>query len=137
MINSNVKGKVGERELADFLRERGVRGARRYAQQGAGGSADAPDISGLPGWHIECKRVEARSPGTIYDWLAQAERDAGPGGPTPVVFHRRNHKKWVVILDAEQFLALLGHSSQEPESSVGSPCTTTCSTRDHGRLDVV
>ena len=81
--------------------------------------------------------MEVRSAGTIYDWLAQAERDAGPGGPTPVVFHRRNYKKWVVILDAENFLALLGHSSQELESFVGSTDTTTSSTRDPGRLDVV
>ena len=104
-INSTIKGKVGERELAGFLRERGVAGARRYAQQGSGGSADAPDVAGLPGFHVECKRVER---GSLYEWLAQAKRDAGENGPTPIVFHRRNHKRWVAILDAEDFLKLLG-----------------------------
>jgi Holliday junction resolvase len=111
-INQCQKGKIGERELADFLRERGVRGARRHAQQGSGGSSSEPDIVGLEGWHVECKRVEERSAGTIYEWLAQAERDSGRGdrvgvGLKPVVFHRRNRKKWIVVLDAEIFLALI------------------------------
>lgn len=103
-INSKMKGKAGELELAEFLRSHGVTAARRNGQQGIGGSVEAPDVSGLPGYHIECKRCET---GSLYDWLDQSRRDAGSSSCTPIVFHRKNHKKWVAILDAEDFLKVI------------------------------
>ena len=36
-------------------------------------------------------------------------------GLKPVVFHRRNRKPWVVILNAEDFLTLLGLPSNGSE----------------------
>lgn len=100
-INSRNKGAVGERELAGVLRDYGFE-ARR-GQQFAGGG-DSPDVkSNVPGIHIECKRVEA---GNLYNWLAQATRDAAPG-KTPVVMHRRNNKEWVAILPLTDYLMLM------------------------------
>ena len=49
------KGKRGERELAGRLRDHGY--DCRRGQQFCGASGDA-DVTGLPGIHIECKRVE-------------------------------------------------------------------------------
>lgn len=100
-INANAKGKVGERELAEFLRERGYE-ARR-GQQFSGGT-DSPDVvcPDLAGIHLECKRVEAGNP---YIWLAQAIRDAG-ANKIPLVAHRKNHKEWVAILRLDDFLNL-------------------------------
>ena len=49
------KGKRGERELAGKLRDHGY--DCRRGQQFCGISGDA-DVIGLPGIHIECKRVE-------------------------------------------------------------------------------
>lgn len=49
------KGKRGERELAGKLRDHGY--DCRRGQQFCGTSGDA-DVIGLPGIHIECKRVE-------------------------------------------------------------------------------
>ena len=96
-MNSKQKGKRGELELAAFLREFGY--AARRGQQFCG-SDDSPDIvCDIPGIHIECKRCEAGNP---YDWLAQAQRDAGQ--KVPVVFHRRNSKRWIIIMDAEDFM---------------------------------
>jgi len=98
-INSRTKGAVGEREIAEFLRERGYE-ARR-GQQFSGGS-DSPDVvHNIEGVHLEVKRTEA---GNLYKWLAQAKRDAK--GKVPVVVHRRNKQEWVAILPLDDFLKL-------------------------------
>ena len=98
-INSRAKGKVGELEAAAFLRERGFEAAR--GQQFKGGS-DSPDVTGIPGFHIEVKRVEAGNP---YVWLDQAIRDAAD--KTPIVLHRKNRRPWMVIMRAEDFLNII------------------------------
>ena len=101
-INSNRKGKVGEREAALFLRAHGFE-ARR-GQQHAGGP-DSPDVvHDIDGVHLEVKRVEKLR---IYEALEQADRDC-PVSDMPVVLHRRNRKPWVVVLYAGDFLELIG-----------------------------
>ena len=99
-INSRQKGAAGERELANYLKEHGY-DARR-GQQFAGGT-DSPDVVGLPGFHIECKRVEA---GSLYTWLDQANQDCG-WASVPIVIHRRSNRPWVVILGLDEFLNLI------------------------------
>lgn len=94
---SRNKGKTGERELANILKEHGY-DARR-GQQFCGANGDA-DVVGLPGVHIEVKRTETLS---LYPALEQATQDAREG-EIPVVFHRRNHKRWVAIMELENFL---------------------------------
>lgn len=101
-INSRAKGAAGERELANWLKERGL-DARR-GQQFSGGT-DSPDVvcPTLDGFHIECKRVEA---GNLYTWLAQAIKDAG-ATKIPLVIHRRNKKDWVAILPLEALISYI------------------------------
>ena len=101
-MNSRDKGKRGELELAHFLTDNGFPAHR--GQQFAGGG-DSPDVvcPALP-FHIECKRVEAGNP---YDWLAQATRDATGTGKTPVVFHRRNERQWIAVIQATDLLELV------------------------------
>lgn len=98
-INSNRKGRNGERELARKLREYGY-DARR-GQQYCGVSGDA-DVIGLPGVHIEVKRTERLS---LYDALAQAIADARPG-EMPVVAHRRNNCDWVIIQPLDDWIKI-------------------------------
>ena len=99
-INSKQKGARGEREWASFCREQGYTGAYRGQQyNGAKGNAD---VEGLPGIHVEVKRVEALR---LYDALAQAKHDARPG-EVPIVAHRKNNCPWVVIMDAEHWFNL-------------------------------
>lgn len=97
---SRDKGKRGEREFAKFLTAHGFPARRGVQYQGG---PDSPDVVGLPGWHIECKRVERVN---LYAALAQADAERADEDK-PVVFHRRNRGKWTVYLDAEDFLALL------------------------------
>jgi Holliday junction resolvase len=102
-MNSRAKGKAGELELAAVLREHGFGEARRGAQYS--GSNESPDVVGLPGYHIECKRCEA---GSLYTWLAQATRDSDGSGRVPVVIHRKSRQQWVAILPLTAFLRIAG-----------------------------
>lgn len=98
-MNSKRKGSRGENELANILKEYGYDAKRM--QQFAGG-VDSPDVSGLPGIHIECKRVENLN---IHKAYAQAERDAD-GQAIPAVFHRRNREPWMVTLKLDDFMEI-------------------------------
>lgn len=96
---SRDKGKRGERELANKLKEYGYDCHRGQQFCGADGSAD---VVGLPGIHIECKRVEKLN---LYDAIAQSISDARPG-EMPTVFHRRNNAEWLVTIPLEQFMEI-------------------------------
>lgn len=104
-MNSRDKGARGERDLANFLKDHGYVGAKR-GQQYCGANGDA-DVEGLPGVHIECKRVEKLN---IDAAMEQSDRDSYADSikhgfrVIPTVFHRRNGKKWKVTLWAEDFL---------------------------------
>lgn len=99
-MNSREKGAVGERELAGILKKYGY--DCRRGQQYCGINGDA-DVIGIPGLHIECKRVEKLN---IDDALEQSIRDA-KDGELPVVMHRKNRKPWKVTLELDSFMILL------------------------------
>lgn len=101
-MNSKRKGNAGERELCALLAADGV--AVRNEQWGKGGK-DNPDISlEMAGkrYHVECKRAERFN---AYDAMEQAVRDAN-GHAIPVVMHRRNRKRWLVVMNLENFIDL-------------------------------
>ena len=98
-MNSRQKGAAGERELAKVLRSHGFE--TRRGQQYCGSNGDA-DVVGLPGVHIECKRVERLN---LEDAMAQSRADARPG-EIPVVMHRKNNCKWLVTLSLDDFMTL-------------------------------
>lgn len=91
MTNGMQKGKAGERELSKVLTTLFGVPVRR-GQQYSG--IDGKDVVGLPGVHVECKRVEKLNLDAAY---AQARRDAKEG-ETPVVCHRKNRGDWMVTL---------------------------------------
>lgn len=93
------KGKRGERELAGILREYGY--DCRRSQQYCGVSGDA-DVIGLPGIHIECKRVEKLN---LLDAVLQAVRDAAKG-LLPTVFHRKDRCEWLVTMRLVDWIEL-------------------------------
>ena len=94
---SREKGKAGEREFARLCKAYGYDAHRGQQYSGLGGE----DIVGLPGVHVEVKRVESLR---LYDALDQAKRDAGD--KKPIVAHRRNRSQWVVIQPAEDWLEM-------------------------------
>ena len=98
-MNSRTKGKRGELEAAHLLKEYGYE-ARR-GQQFSGANGD-PDVVGLPGVHIEVKRVEKLN---LYEAVAQSVRDAKEG-EIPIVLHRKNRAKWLVTMQFEEWMKL-------------------------------
>lgn len=96
------KGAAGERELAALLSAAGYECHR-------GGSltfGEIPDVLGLPGVHIECKRVERLNVGEAME---QAIRDSDRMlDGMPALFHRRNRKPWLVTMRLEDWLKLYG-----------------------------
>ena len=98
--SSQRKGADGERELAALLREYGFSVKR-------GGSlsfGEAPDLVGLPGVHVECKRTERLN---LPAAMAQAARDAERfQDGAPAVFHRRNREPWLVTMQLTDWLRI-------------------------------
>ena len=103
-INSRSKGARFERLLASKFREYGYNDARRTAQY-CGNTGDASDVVGLPGIHVEAKRQEKMC---LYDWMAQAIRDAAAGGGNklPAVFHKKNNADILVTMRLEDWFNL-------------------------------
>lgn len=94
------KGKRGELEVAKLLQEHGFE-ARR-GQQYKGGT-DSPDvIHNISNVFIEVKLREKLS---LYSALEKAKKEGG--SKTPIVFHRRDRKPWVIIMYADDFLGFL------------------------------
>jgi Holliday junction resolvase len=103
-INNRRKGKDGENELARKLREFGFDVHR--SQQYCGKTGEAADLVGLPGVHIECKRVEQLN---IDKAMEQAINDAemAEKKEMPAVFHRKNGKPWKVTILLPDFMKLI------------------------------
>ena len=98
-MNSRRKGAEGERELAGKLKEYGYECRRGQQYSGANGDAD---VIGLPGIHIECKRVERLN---IDDAMKQDMNDSR-SGEFPAVFHRRNGCPWKVTMKLDDWMKL-------------------------------
>ena len=107
---SREKGKRGERELAKALAWHGYAARRGRQFSGADGSAD---VVGLPGIHIECKRVERLN---VHEAMEQSRRDARLG-ELPVVMFRRNGGMWLVCQPLDEWICL--YRAWERERSGG------------------
>ena len=97
---SQRKGAAGERELAQLLREYGYSCDR-------GGSlsfGEVPDLSSLPGIHIEVKRVEKLN---VCEAMEQSIHDSERiRDGMPALFHRRNRKPWLVTMRLEDWMRI-------------------------------
>ena len=98
-INGKQKGKRGELELVKKLKEYGYDCKRSVQYCGANGDAD---VIGLPGIHIECKRVERLN---IDEAMLQAIRDRREA-EYPTVFHRKNNHEWLVTMRLEDWIEI-------------------------------
>ena len=97
-VNSDQKGKRGEREFAAKLRSIFPGCEARRGQQFAG-TPDSPDVQcSIPGVHWEVKRTECLR---LYEAVEQACEDAGEDD-VPVVGHRRNREPWVAVVPLDK-----------------------------------
>jgi Holliday junction resolvase len=117
-INSRQKGSRGEREFAALLRSHGLAAYRGQQFRGGG---DSPDVvcPDLPHVHFEVKFVQQVA---LYEWIAQAVRDAKPDAIRAVV-HRRKGKTWLMILPIEDALRLILGTTTLPKAEKTSAAT--------------
>ena len=102
--HSRRKGAQYERDIANLLKKHGyskaVRSGHRQAQIGDGSG----DVSGLPGFHIECKRVKRI--GRIYDWMDQADRTC-QSDDVRLVVCRADQRENLVVMRLGDFLEII------------------------------
>lgn len=84
--------------MAKVLREYGYDCRRGQQYNGL----DGEDVVGLDYIHIECKRVERLDLGSA---IYQSRRDS-KAEQIPAVFHRKNHSKWLVTMELEEWIKL-------------------------------
>ena len=101
MINSKKKGAAGEREFANYCKDKGF-DVRRTAQYNGKELDSKADVVGLPGIHVEVKRVEQLN---IHKAMEQAIRD-NHGIDIPIVAHRKNKTKWLITMTADDWFKL-------------------------------
>ena len=95
---SQRKGAHGERELAAVLRQYGY----EIRRGGSLSFVEVPDLVGLPGVHIEVKRVERLN---VPEAMHQATRDSERfRDGAPAVFHRRSREPWLVTMSLANFM---------------------------------
>ncbi len=97
---SQSKGRGGELELSRLLQGYGYPVEPGHALN----YGKEPDLSGLPGVHIECKRAEQLR---LPEWITQARHDAEKfHDGLPAVFHRKNRAEWLVTMPLDAWIAL-------------------------------
>ena len=101
-MKSQAKGRRAEIELAQYLRAHGIAEARPGDPLNFGRQ---PDVVGLDGIHIECKRHEKIE---INKWYEQSAADAERmKDGRPVVIYRQNRRQWMITLSLDDFIELL------------------------------
>src|SRR5438105_14068898 len=105
-MNSREKGKRGEREFRDVLREAGYCKAHRWVQYQGGVDSTDVNCPELPEIQFEVKRCQH---GSLYVWINQAEADAKPN-QFRVVAHKKNNAAWLAILPMSDFLEIVRRS---------------------------
>lgn len=103
--SAQAKGRRGEIELALYLQDHGEPQARPGDPLSFG---KQPDIVGVNGLHIECKRHEKLE---LNKWYEQAATDAERmQDGKPVVMFRQNRREWMIVLSLSDFLEIRGRN---------------------------
>jgi Holliday junction resolvase len=105
---SQRKGRRAELELVSVLKGYGCESVQPGEAVSYG---TVPDIVGLPGAHIECKRCEQLR---LAEWTEQAERDALRfRDGLPAVFHRKSWEPWRVTMRLSDFMQIYQRARME------------------------
>lgn len=120
MVNSRQKGKRGELELCQSLRELFGWDVQRAVQyNGNAGDSDLI-IKQLPEIFVECKRVQSLN---LSKAMEIAVAQAGP--KLPLIFHRKDREEWMVtlplkdLLSAARILAMAARATPPAQSAAG------------------
>ncbi len=117
---SREKGKRGERQWRDILREFGFLKSYRsqqYSGKAPDGSSADVQCPETPSIHYEVKNVERLN---IWAAIGQVLIDR-PAGKIPVVAHTKNNHGFLVTLPAEDFLNILRQSDLVQSTTAKRP----------------
>lgn len=93
---SRRKGATFEREIANKIRDNlGFECKRNLEQYQAGGD----DLTGVPGWSIECKRYASCVPSELKTFWLQCEAQAAAKGCRPVLIVKQDRKPIQVFIN--------------------------------------
>lgn len=93
---SRRKGAAFEREVANMIRDNlGYDCKRNLEQYQAGGD----DLTGVPGWSIECKRYAAVTPSELRTFWLQCEAQAEIKQLRPVLIVKQDRKPIQVYIN--------------------------------------
>ena len=93
---SRRKGATFEREVANLIRDNlGFDCKRNLEQYQQGGD----DLSGVPGWSVECKRYATCVPSDYKTFWLQCEAQAAARGLKPVLFVKQDRKPIQVFIN--------------------------------------
>ena len=97
---SQAKGRAAELELTRILNENGI-----PAEPGLPRSYGlTPDVTGVPGIHVEVKRDEHLN---IFTAMSQAVEDSEKfADGLPTVFHRKNRTEWLTTMRLSDWITL-------------------------------
>ncbi len=95
------KGRNGELELAHTLQEYGFDSVKAGMPVSYGRT---PDVTGLRGIHVECKRVERLNVSEAMRQAVSDSRKFRDGMPT--VFHRKDNEEWLCTMRLSDWIRL-------------------------------
>jgi hypothetical protein len=98
-VNSNQKGKRGERGAVGWLKELGFHDARRTQQRRGDLASDIECPETLPNLHIEVKFWRHRNHKSLHAAIFQAENDCPPGKRAVVIWrctHWKDASEWSI-----------------------------------------
>lgn len=98
-INSNRKGKVGEREVIALLKDQWPEARRNLEQH----TDDKRDVLAVAGVHFQVRRKESLR---LWEALADTAAEAAEHD-LPVLVFRRNRSKWYAALELDELIPLL------------------------------
>ena len=122
-INSRAKGCVGERELASELRRVfGWNAVRAQQHSGNAGDADVT-IPEMPKLFAEVKRVQKLN---VQQAMDKAAEQAAVAGKSPILFHRRNNKQWLVTLKLGDLSDVVSMVTLQQQSDCSKTQSKSC-----------
>ena len=104
-MNARIKGKVGEREVANILTHEFGFQAKRTGHHQTQQGHDAADVfcQVLNFLHLEIKRTQTFDRRSFQHQAATGAKD----GQVPVICHRENHGKWWSMLPMKLLFVIL------------------------------
>lgn len=123
-INSKQKGKRIELDFVHFLGKNGIYSFRSKQYCGSNGDADvvSPD---LENFHFEVKGG-GQVPKKIHEFMDQASEDCKKSRKIPVVAMRRDHKEFLMVIRAEDWLKMIDEKYGNIKKLDSSQITKSC-----------